>query len=193
MYKIHLISPNYSSPHPQQWLSKSRPGSVALLKVFLLHSSPMSLRLFSLNNVWNFTFFFIGQKPSKQEQDRESGRPKTKALTKFAQVGATYWPSYSILQNIVSIKPETQMAASAEGIIILIVYICCCCISTGCPKKNEPVKQTKIAKHGRLVNIPKWFKRVQNGQPRCFWPFGTILGPYGHFGAFSDKNQVVAP
>ena len=48
------------------------------------------------------------QKPSKQEQDRESGRPKTKALTKFAQVGATYWPSYSILQNIVSIKPERE-------------------------------------------------------------------------------------
>ena len=78
------------------------------------------------------------QKPSKQEQDRESGRPKTKALTKFAQVGATYWPSYSILQNIVSIKPETRMAASAEGILnlsLLCIFPAAVLIQ-GVPKKR---------------------------------------------------------
>ena len=26
----------------------------------------------------------------------------------------------------------------------------------------------KMAKHGRLVNVPKWSKRNQNGQPKCF-------------------------
>ena len=26
----------------------------------------------------------------------------------------------------------------------------------------------KMAKHGRLVNVLKWSKRNQNGQPKCF-------------------------
>ena len=39
---------------------------------------------------------------------------------------------------------------------------------TGCPKKNAPVKLTKMAKPGRLVNIPKGFKRARNGKHRCF-------------------------
>ena len=26
----------------------------------------------------------------------------------------------------------------------------------------------KMAKHGRLVNVPKWSKKNQNGQPKCF-------------------------
>ena len=30
-------------------------------------------------------------------------------------------------------------------------------------QKNAPIKQTKMAKHGRLVNIPKWSKGVQKG------------------------------
>ena len=50
-----------------------------------------------------------------------------------------------------------------------------------------------MSKHGRIVNIPKGSKRVQNGKPRCFWQFGTLLGPSGHFWAISDKNQFVAP
>ena len=66
-------------------------------------------------------------------------------------------------------------------------------VNTGCPKKNAPTKQTKMAKHGRLVNIPKWSKGVRNGEPRCFWQFGTLLGPSRHFWAISDKNQFVAP
>ena len=35
----------------------------------------------------------------------------------------------------------------------------------------------KIAKHGRLVNGSKESKRNQNGQPKYFWPFGTLFGP----------------
>ena len=31
-------------------------------------------------------------------------------------------------------------------------------------QKNALIKQTKMAKHGRLVNIPKWSKGVQKGQ-----------------------------
>ena len=30
-------------------------------------------------------------------------------------------------------------------------------------QKTAPIKQTKMAKHGRLVNIPKWSNRVQKG------------------------------
>ena len=40
--------------------------------------------------------------------------------------------------------------------------------NTGCPKKKSTIKQTKMAKHGRLVSIPKWSKRVRNAKPRCF-------------------------
>ena len=50
----------------------------------------------------------------------------------------------------------------------------------------------KMAKHGRLVNAPKWPKRDQNGQPKYFWTFGTLLGPSGPFWTISDKNQFVA-
>ena len=41
---------------------------------------------------------------------------------------------------------------------------------------------TKLAKHGRPVSVPKWSKRDQNGQPKCFWPFGTT----------SDKNEFLS-
>ena len=40
---------------------------------------------------------------------------------------------------------------------------------------------------------PKGSKRVQNGQPKCFWPFGTLLGPSGPFWAISNKNWFFAP
>ena len=50
----------------------------------------------------------------------------------------------------------------------------------------------KMAKHGRLVNVPKWSERVQKG-PK--WPtqFGTCLGPSGHFWTISDENEFFAP
>ena len=38
---------------------------------------------------------------------------------------------------------------------------------------------------------PKGSKRVQNDKPRCFWQFGTLLGPSWHFWTISDKNQFV--
>ena len=38
----------------------------------------------------------------------------------------------------------------------------------GVPKKNAPIRQTQIAKHGRLANVPKWSERVRIGKPRCF-------------------------
>ena len=40
---------------------------------------------------------------------------------------------------------------------------------------------------------PKGSKRVQNGQPKCFWPFGTLLGPSGPFWAISNKNWFFVP
>ena len=40
---------------------------------------------------------------------------------------------------------------------------------------------------------PKGSKRDQNGQPKCFWPFGTLLGPSGPFWAISNKNEFFAP
>ena len=51
----------------------------------------------------------------------------------------------------------------------------------------------KLAKHGRLVNVPKWSKRDQNGQPKCYWPLGTLLGPSGPFWTVSNKNWYFAP
>ena len=40
---------------------------------------------------------------------------------------------------------------------------------------------------------PKGSKRDQNDQPKCFWPFGTVLGPSGHFWTISDKNEFFVP
>ena len=40
---------------------------------------------------------------------------------------------------------------------------------------------------------PKGSKRDQNGQPRCFWPFGSPLGPSGPPWTISDKNDFFAP
>ena len=36
-----------------------------------------------------------------------------------------------------------------------------------------------MAKHGRLVNIPKWSKRVPNCQKHLGLPFWTFLDPIG--------------
>ena len=114
----------------------------------------------------SFSLAGPNQKPSKQEQDRESGRPKTKALTKFAQVGATYWPSYSILQNIVSIKPETRMAASAEGILNLSLL---CIFPAAVLIQGVPKKRTnKTDKNGQTWQACQLSKVAQKGQPKCF-------------------------
>ena len=61
------------------------------------------------------------------------------------------------------------------------------------PQKIAPIKQTKMVKHGRPINIPKGSKRFRNGKPRCFWQFGTLLRLAGHFWTISDKNQFVSP
>ena len=37
---------------------------------------------------------------------------------------------------------------------------------------------------------PKGSKRVQNGQPRCFWSVGTLLGPSGPFWTISNKKMI---
>ena len=43
-----------------------------------------------------------------------------------------------------------------------------------------------------LQSGSKGFKRDQNGQPKCFWPFGTLLGPSGLFWTISIKNCFFA-
>ena len=59
-------------------------------------------------------------------------------------------------------------------------------------QKNTPIKQTKMAKPGRLVNIPKGFKRVRNGRARCFF---DNLGPFWNhlntFGPFQTKINLL--
>ena len=40
---------------------------------------------------------------------------------------------------------------------------------------------------------PKGSKWDQNGQPKCFWPFGTLLGPSGPFWTISNKIWYFAP
>ena len=51
----------------------------------------------------------------------------------------------------------------------------------------------KIAKHGRLVNVPKWSKRDQNCQPKCFiWPWMASYGPKRCFLlTFSARDDLV--
>ena len=49
----------------------------------------------------------------------------------------------------------------------------------------------KMAKHGMLFNLSKWSKWDQNGQPKCFWPLGTLLGPSGPFWTISEKNDFL--
>ena len=98
------------------------------------------------------------RKAEDKSIDKVCPLPKSEPLTGLVtQYCKTLFPSN-----------QRRKWRQAQKAYLSFVYICCCCISTGCLKKNEPIKQTKIAKHGRLVNIPKWFKRVRNGQPRCF-------------------------
>ena len=45
----------------------------------------------------------------------------------------------------------------------------------------------KLAKHVKLVIVPKWSKRDLSGQPKCFLPFGTLLADLDPFGTFQTK------
>ena len=44
-----------------------------------------------------------------------------------------------------------------------------------------------------LKSGQKGSKRGQNGQPKCSWPFGTLLGTSGPCWTISDKNDFFAP
>ena len=63
-------------------------------------------------------------------------------------------------------------------------------LNTGCPKKATIISWTLFWYIG---HTPKLYKRDQNGQPKCFWPLGTLLGPSGPFWTVSNKNWYFAP
>ena len=63
----------------------------------------------------------------------------------------------------------------------------------GVLKKNAPIKQTKMAKHGRLANLPKWSKVVQSGPKGSELVNLDVFDNLGPFWTISDKNQFVAP
>ena len=48
-----------------------------------------------------------------------------------------------------------------------------------------------------LLSLPigclGWKIFKPNGQPKCFWPLGTLLGPSGPFWTVSNKNWYFAP
>ena len=68
---------------------------------------------------------------------------------------------------------------------------------TGCPQKTHQLNKQKwptwqACQHSKVVQRgPKGSKRVQNGQPRCFWPFGTLLGPSGPFYKDYFKRKMI--
>ena len=50
----------------------------------------------------------------------------------------------------------------------------------------------KMAWHGRLFNVPKWSKRVQNGQPNFFDQLGPFLAHLDPFGQFQIRNDLLS-
>ena len=54
-------------------------------------------------------------------------------------------------------------------------------------------KWPNMAGLSTLQSGPKGPKRDQNGQPKCFRPFGTLLGPSGPFWTISNKKLFFAP
>ena len=54
-------------------------------------------------------------------------------------------------------------------------------------------KWQNMAGLSMLQSGPKGPKRDQNGQPKSFWTFGTLLGPSGPFWTISNKNWYFAP
>ena len=64
-------------------------------------------------------------------------------------------------------------------------------VNTGCPKKmHQQNKQKWLNMAGLSIfqSGPKGSKTVQNGKPRCFWPFGTLIGPSGPFWTTSNEK-----
>ena len=55
-------------------------------------------------------------------------------------------------------------------------------------EKDAPIKQTKKARHGRLVNIPKWSEMVNLVVFDHLGPFWAHLDP---FGRFQTKNYFL--
>ena len=53
-------------------------------------------------------------------------------------------------------------------------------------------KWPNMAGLSTLQSGPKGPKRDQNGQPKSFWTFGTLLGPSGPFWTISNKNWYFA-
>ena len=69
------------------------------------------------------------------------------------------------------------------------------CKSTGRPKKSSNHFFRLWTLFGTLdtfQSCPKGSKR-DHGQPNCFWPFGSLLGPSGPFWTILDKNDFFAP
>ena len=52
-------------------------------------------------------------------------------------------------------------------------------------------KWPNMAGLSTLQSGPKGPKRDQNGQPKSFWTFGTLLGPSGPFWTISNKNDIL--
>ena len=65
----------------------------------------------------------------------------------------------------------------------------------GMPQKWSILDQKwpNMAGLSTLQSGPKGSERDQNGQPKCFWPLGTLLGPSGPFWTISNKNWYFAP
>ena len=63
----------------------------------------------------------------------------------------------------------------------------------GVPKKrtNETNKNVQTGL-STFQSGSKGSKSVWNGQPRCFWQFGTLLGPSGPFWTISNKKCFFA-
>ena len=57
-------------------------------------------------------------------------------------------------------------------------------------KTHQQIKQKwpNMAGLSTFQSGPMGSKKVQNGKPRCFWQFGTLLGP---FGPFQTKNHFL--
>ena len=53
-------------------------------------------------------------------------------------------------------------------------------------------KGSNMAGLSTLQSGPKGSERDQNGQTKCFWPLGTLLGPSGPFWTISDKNDFLS-
>ena len=59
---------------------------------------------------------------------------------------------------------------------------------------DEPLQKWSILdKNGQTWQAFQRSKVVQNGKPKCFWSFGTPLGPSGPLLTISNKNWFFTP